>query len=585
MWLSLFLLIFLVAIAYFHAIQGLFSALLSAVLCLLCAALAFATFEYIAINVFADFKPNFAMGLALAGMFAIPLLILRTVLDKLIQRGCLLPAMLDRVGGLAFGALASFIMVGMLAVCLQLMPFGSGFLAFARVDREDPAQEEQNELWLSPDRFAVKMASMFSDGVFSGSESFTKAHPDFVTEIGWIEAVIPTDQADRRHVRRFAPPDSMRVVGAWEEAYTYTKTIGGRDEGTEYDPKSAEKGNKYIRVRMSLTNEAQDLDKKHRFTLYQVRLVGDEGNDARQYHAIGVADTEQTTTDAPPRAITELQGRGDVPLLRRLFGATGGNLVDVVFEVPESFKPRLVAYKAGARQPIKLGQPVAGGGPAPVSAGAGPLPSGGTPAAGTSGSQSNRVSGVAMTGSFFGDSFPGGMILTRYRGTDADIDNSTLGLRQGHIHGEVQAQGRSGGRGTPLSKFVVPPDKRLLHLSVQKLRPRSTLGKALNLAVTTMKNYVLVDSQGREYLPVGTYAISKLGITPYFEIQYYPEYAEITGRGIRGWAKLRENRIRPDDTYVLLYLVEPGAKMKSFRTGGGGARAVDLEDKDLTAPP
>ena len=103
MWLSLFVLVLLVAIAYFHAIQGLFSALLSAVLAILCSTLAFATFEYIAANVLAPLKPNFALGLALVGMFALPLLILRLALDKFVHRACLLPLILDKAGGLVFG--------------------------------------------------------------------------------------------------------------------------------------------------------------------------------------------------------------------------------------------------------------------------------------------------------------------------------------------------------------------------------------------------------------------------------------------------------------------------------------------------
>ena len=106
-------------------------------------------------------------------------------------------------------------------------------------------------------------------------------------------------------------------------------------------------------------------------------------------------------------------------------------------------------------------------------------------------------------------------------------------------------------------------------------------------SVTTMKNYLVTDSNGRQYRPVGAYVMAQFGGTPYIEIQYFPESAEMTGRGVRPWERLKERRLRGEYTYVFLYLVEPGAKLVRFTTGGGGARTtdpVDLGDMDLVAP-
>ncbi len=580
MWFSLGMVLLLLAITYFHAIQGLFSALLAAVLAILCAALAFATFEYIALNLLVQFKPDYALGLSLIGMFAIPLLVLRVLLDQYVQRACVVPLMVDKAGGFVFGAVAAYVMVGMLAIGLQLIPWGTGFLGFTRVDQADPAKAEQDELWLQPDRFAAKLGSMLSDGVFSGPNSFGKVHPNFVTEIGWNEAVFPTEKADNRSVRRFAPPGAMKVAAAWEETYVYRKVVGEGGKTANYEPKKADSGHKFIRVRMQIEREAQDEDNQQRFTLFQTRLVGDRGADQpEQYHAIAAAYSA-----LDDKAIYDLKGEGNTPFLAILLKPNARNLVDVVFEVPTRFEPRFVEYKGGAREVLKLGAgPPAGvvasaapGGPAPTPPGGGPPPA---PPAEPPG----RVAGVTPTGTFFGDSFPNGITMTDYLSVDFESDDAKQALKYGHLHGLLNDQGQRKSK-PPLSRFAVPPGKCLLHLNVQRLQAGSTLGKALALAVTTMKNYIVTDSAGRQYRPIGAYVIGKVDASPYIEIQYFPEEEVTTSRGVRPWEKLTENRLQGEYTYVFLYLVAPGAKLVKFSTGGGGVAAVDLSTMNLTAP-
>ncbi|MFH0980906.1 MAG: CvpA family protein [Planctomycetota bacterium] len=579
MWFSLFALILLLAIAYFHSIRGLFSALLSAVLAILCAALAFATFEYIAVKLLVQLKPDYALGLSLMGMFILPLFILRVGLDRYVHRACLLPLLVDKAGGFVFGVVAAYLMVGMLAISLQLMPFGNGFLGFTRVDRADPTKAEQNELWLQPDRFAARLASGLSSGVLSGKAAFASIHPDFVTEVGWIDSVIPTSKVDRRGVRRFAPPGAIRVMRAWEETSVYRKSVAERDKPGQTESRKAGADSRFIRIQMQVQREAQDADNQHRFTLFQVRLVGDRGSRGpEQYHAIAVADSEE-----PAKAIYEVKGKGEgeAPLIGQLLKPNAGNQVDVVFEVAKDFVPRFVEYKSGAREALKLTEAPAD---STFLAGTGAASDGGVAPPGQTEGAQGRVSGFSPTGTFFGDSFPNGITMTAYQpyqGIENEIDNARQALKSGHLQGPVGEQGTR----PPVSRFEVPPDKRLLHLNVVKLQPGSILGKALNLAVTTVKNYLVIDSMGREYRPVGAYVIANLGVTPFVEVQYSPEYADLTGRGLHDWARLRENMFRGEYTYVLLYLVEPGAQLVSFSTGGGGVAPVDLGGMNLTAPP
>ncbi|MCP4591582.1 MAG: hypothetical protein GY842_12650 [bacterium] len=569
MWLSLALLLMLLAVAYFHSIQGLFSSLLSAVLTILCVGLAFATFEYVAVAFLASFKPDCALGLSLVLMFAVPLLVLRLVLDRYVHRACVMPLLIDRAGALVFGVIASFLMVGMVALGLQLLPFGSGVLGFTRVDREDPSKP-QAELWLKPDRFAAGVGTMLSGGLLSGARSFAQDHPDFVTEIGWVEAVLPTDSADRRGVRRFAPPGSMRVLHAYEEPVVYSKSDRREDEFSPFDEKEPEPGNKYVRVKLQLEGEAQDADNQHRFTLFQVRLVGDRGGDQpAQYHAIAAVDAED-----PAKAVYQARGNS---LLGALLKPDSYNQVDVVFEVPKGFVPRFAAYKSSARDAVTVGDR-----PGDPGAVASVTPDDGD--ASVAGEPRGRVSGLALRGSFFGEDLPEGLTMTAYRGADIEVNHAASALKQGHLYGIRDDQERQQHQ-APFSKFDVPADKRLLHLSVEKLRAQSMLGKALGLAVTTVQNYIVTDDSGRQYRPVGAYILGMFSVYDYIEMQYFPEQSEFSSRSLRNWVKLTENRLRGDYTYVLLYLVEPGAKIVRFSTGGGASvTPIDLSEVDLTAP-
>ena len=57
------------------------------------------------------------------------------------------------------------------------------------------------------------------------------------------------------------------------------------------------------------------------------------------------------------------------------------------------------------------------------------------------------------------------------------------------------------------------------------------------------------------------------------------------GSGVRRpFERIRTSRLRPNDTFVLLFLVDPGAHIVSFSTGGDATRQDDLTGQNLTAP-
>ena len=550
MWFSILLLALLLAGTYYMTIQGMTTAMITCILAVICMALSFGIYDYLAEAVVMKILPDYAYAIAMMVAFGIPLYVLRVLLDIWVPRAHLLPQLVDKVLAGVFGFGAAFIVTGVLAIALQMVPWGGSIIGFTRVDPEDP-NAEQTGLWLSPDSGVASLAGRLSSGVFSGERPYDADHPDLATELGWI-------QTAPAGVKIVAPPDSVSLGGNVEWVrYVYAKETtqdGARRPIDEHQ----RAGNKLVRVPLKLSSEAQDKDSTHRFTLMMIRLVGDLDDEPKMYHAVALADPE-----SPSHHVRYLvQGSTDKDIAAMTFSPAPGDLVDVVFEIPERFKPRFVAYKLGARVPLSASQiksPVVGGDQAAPSASASntntPSPQPITQGGG------GRVSGARVTSSRFADDLP--MNLTSYQGTNDEVRDGEL--IQGHVVGVVASQGQPGDR-QAFARLHVPDGKRLLQLDMESLRAGSVLGQALNFSVQTVENYFIEDASGRQIKPIGKYAVAEVGGEKYIEIEYLPEYAEMQGR-LQPFQKIKNQHLRGDYQLVYLFLVDPGTRVSSFSTG------------------
>lgn len=369
MWLSLILVVLILAIAFLQATHGLFSALIMAVLTICCAAAAIGTYEWVAVHWIVPYwKPDYAFPVALAATFGIPLIILRLVTDKLVRRAGLIPVWIDRIGGAFCGFITAMMIVGVFALVLEQIPFGTSVLTFARVnvparekteDGPDPVPPKldapESELWLTPDRFAVATVSILSAGIFSGSQSLGYVNPDMVQALGWVNAVHP-------EVSRYAAADSASVVRAETIPYVYRFVPGSRRPQTsdtyEPAPNHPKPGHVLLMVRLRLGPGARDERRSLVFTPRQIRLVGRrEGqNTYEQYHAIAIqqADASQSRNR---HIISEKTRWGDWPVVDKIFQPRDDHReeIEVVFEIPADLTPKYVEYKRGAKAPVILG--------------------------------------------------------------------------------------------------------------------------------------------------------------------------------------------------------------------------------------
>ena len=374
MLLSLLLLVLVIVIAIKQGTQGLFSAFIMLVLTICCAAIALGTYEWVASNWLESvwpkekFNRDFMLPVALGLLFGVPLLVSRLAFDRLVRRSSLLPSMLDRVGSGVCGVLTGFIIVGVFAIAVQMIPFNGSFLGYSRIavampdtkrdpDAEPPDRDaEDKKLLLDPGGFAARVASMVSNGIFSGKLRFSDHNFDLSETIGWVGAT-------HREVARYAPPRSISVVRTEpvEEVFEETppaSSRAGSQERPEYRAIKPTGGMEFRMVRVQLRPEAQDKYRKHLFSLPQFRLVGEtrEG-EVKQFRAIAIQQADET--DVTNRHIRFKKQGGKVwPATCSVYEPRDGNnaQVEVVFELPPGFEPDFIEYKREARARVSFDQ-------------------------------------------------------------------------------------------------------------------------------------------------------------------------------------------------------------------------------------
>jgi Colicin V production protein len=201
------------AVAYFHYAQGLFSATLSAILCIFAAALAVSYHEML--TPFLHKLPEQAEAISLVGCFLAAYGISRLVFDKVVPGNVRYPLLMDKIGGGAMGVVAGLFSTGVFAMAAQTMPFGASIGGFGRQDLQDRPNvvitadatangrsedtsvsdelvgdrlgdpEHQERLWLHQDDLVLGLVNQLSEpgSALDNNQPLSAAHPDWLTEI------------------------------------------------------------------------------------------------------------------------------------------------------------------------------------------------------------------------------------------------------------------------------------------------------------------------------------------------------------------------------------------------------------------
>ncbi|MGE5612361.1 MAG: CvpA family protein, partial [Bacillota bacterium] len=214
MLLSLIIIVLIGVIAYFHYLQGFFSAAISAVLAAIAAILAIGYHEVVVNLAGNTYLPEYATAASIVAIFAVSYLVLRLLFDAAVPGYVHFALMVDRAGAIAMGLVAGVIAAGVFAIAAQALPFGPNVAGNCRYpvefekktviklatsvavldavyDQLDAEKYVRNEsgdasgLWVPADSIVLKLVTLVSreGGSLDCGRSFETIHPDFLQEL------------------------------------------------------------------------------------------------------------------------------------------------------------------------------------------------------------------------------------------------------------------------------------------------------------------------------------------------------------------------------------------------------------------
>jgi len=363
---SVILLLLILAVTYFHYLQGFFSATVSAVCATVAVLVAMTYFEPIVTKISPGRFADSAHGMVLLCLFALTYVLLRLAYDKLIPGNIRLPSTIEKIGGALMGFIAAVMATGLVAVAAQALPFGPSIGGYARyrvlperdvmvnesavqkADRKayeelagytigatDEHEATHQSLNLLPvDDWMINFVYHCSDGgSTAGSQGLSRIHPDYLQELFGNRIGIQLG------AKRSAQPVDNEEVVAIQRVYTLDSIpqmdgqvadIRKRDEENQL-PKvlKPEAGKALLVVRVQYKLNATDTDKFTRVSTGSVRLVASTTDDAGRvtYHNYFPVGTVENGTDL-------LVYKPDDPLF-----VTSDKAADFLFVVPASAMP------------------------------------------------------------------------------------------------------------------------------------------------------------------------------------------------------------------------------------------------------
>jgi len=339
--LSLVILIFIAIIAYFHWVQGLFSATLSALIAIVAAVLAVSYHETIIETLLKGKMADSAVAMVLVVMFATIYIVLRVIFDKAIPGNMRFPSIVDSVGGGIMGAIAGIYAMGVFALAVQSMPFGPSIAGYSRYaikgpqgvvvptdrqsldatlndevveDSEHPGQFEKSgekSLLIPVDDIVLATVQHLSDGgTLAGDRTLASIHPDYPQEMFGNRIGV---QVGAKHTAlnigglsgaKLAGVYTLPQLPAADPEFTTMRT--GRKVPPLVKPTTSQI---LLVTRIMIDhNSSDDADSLFRFSTASVRLVANSKN----YFPIGTVDNASTLMVQKPDDYLFLDTKAEV---------------------------------------------------------------------------------------------------------------------------------------------------------------------------------------------------------------------------------------------------------------------------------
>lgn len=180
--LNIIVALLILGIAFHQALQGLFSAMIMAILTILGAVIAFNYYDSVG-GMLAGRLYEYAHPVSLLALFVIPLLVVRELFDRFLGGNVLLGVWADRIAGGAMGLVVALVIVGMLSISVQLLPMKAAVFDYEPYD-STLMKKHGGPIRLAGS-FTLGLVGRLSNGPLNpifGEASFDSRHDDLLLE-------------------------------------------------------------------------------------------------------------------------------------------------------------------------------------------------------------------------------------------------------------------------------------------------------------------------------------------------------------------------------------------------------------------
>jgi hypothetical protein len=331
---SILVILLVGVVAFFHYVQGFFSATISAFIAAIAAIMAVSYHETVVSLLLKGKMADYAHGMVLCMIFAVVYIVLRVIFDAAIPGNVRTPSVVDKVGAGVMGLVAGTFTVGIFAIAAQTIPWDAGMslLGYTRyeltstrkvtlpssVGRQDQDADINNEmvantmepdkqtgLWLPVDDWVLDTVyHVTNGGSLAGDRPLASVHPDYLQELFGERIGIQT--GGRRVALALNGNDPVDVSAVFTAADLPAKDGGLkklRPLTDKYQPPFLQNGQvklsgdqRILIVRVKVNSSAtDDEDQYFRFSPGSIHLVCPTGEGTyTDAYPIGTLESGQT---------------------------------------------------------------------------------------------------------------------------------------------------------------------------------------------------------------------------------------------------------------------------------------------------
>ncbi|MEM1209043.1 MAG: hypothetical protein AAGI54_07220 [Planctomycetota bacterium] len=548
MLLNIILILFLLFTIYWWGSQGLFSSLLHLVVTIVAGALALCLWEPIATRMLGAGIAPMAWAIALILPFAVALVLLRLLSDRLIRGNVQHQPILSWVFGGALGLFSGILSAGIVVIGLGFMPYtpdlgGVQPYAIATTNNAVVDNPGGGQLWVPVDDMTEGFYDYLSRGAFGTSTPLAQYQPDLAQQAHLSRLALDENAS------RTAHPDNVAVASLLAHP---VQVAGLPDDiaatlGTAYQ----RSGYQLLVLETEWDNTGAattyDRDATARVFWNQVRLVTDAdstGKPASVYGPVGITQEDVTTGERVYRPWDDAETYAF---------ATRKEPLVFLFLVPDDEEPSFVLIR-NTRFDLSDAAPDKPSEPDALVEAIGALPAGATaeaePERTIDPDDALKISS-ALPWSFAANS------------ADVSIQNDGDGAITGGS-GTARGGGRGGAR-TTIRGFAVPSHQRMLRLEVPRSKAQAAFGSSLAAAERTQRIWLL-DTNGNEWSPSGWVVDQGRGA----------QGMKLASGPMENASTIPTHQMTGNNTLYLYFLVSPGITIDSYHLGERISEDVNL---------